>query len=233
MGAGANRFLVFVAVAIILVAGAQPETALAGASAHAEHRCDGARVVVRGGDGTDFALVCADARDALGFFAGLDFDTAVGVDIEVARTLPEKAAPSAVGCHAADRKRVDLLSHAGFAARKDWFGLPIVPAMCRSLASHEVALAIAACSCKDARPSLAAVEYVGYAAMLSAMEPGLRQRVPAPFTGDEHDSDEPIDVTIYPVDPMRFGVESCRHVLRQPDKRSLPGLVFAGKRLVD
>ena len=202
---------------------------MAGEATAGPIRCDGARVVVHGGKAADAALVCAGARDAIGFFAALQLDTAVEVEVEIAGSLRQRAAGEAVGCYDSTRRRVYLLSYADFARRKDWFGIAVEPALYRSLASHEVAHAIGACNFKLERPSVAAVEYVGYVAMLSVMQPDLRRRVLAQNPGEGYDADPQINSTVYLIAPTRFGVESYRHFLRPENGTRYLRDVLAGR----
>jgi hypothetical protein len=210
--------------------GASPGAAIARETpARADTRCEGTRVVVQGGGLTEVPLICAGARDATGFFAGRKLDTAADVVVEIAKVLPEEATRAAFGCYDVARRRVYLLSYADFARRKDWFGVAIEPAMYRSLASHEIAHAIAACSFRFEQPSIAAVEYVGYVAMLSVMQPELRRRVLARNPGEGYDADAQINSTIYLIDPTRFAVESYRHFLRPENGMRFLHEVLAGR----
>lgn len=203
------------AVAVVLAAGACFGSAVAGeAAASAQTHCEGTRVEIDGGSRADAALICDGARDAIGFFASQQLDTAIDVRVAVVPALPEKAAPSAVGCYVPAQRRVYVLPFADFARRERWFGVPVEPAMYRSLASHEMAHAIAACNFTAKPLSLAAVEYVGYVAMLSVMQPDLRRRVLAANPGEGYDADPQINSTVYLMDPTRFAVESYRHFLR-------------------
>jgi hypothetical protein len=195
-------------------AGGWSAVALAGDAAAAATRCEGGGVVVRGASGSDAAQICAGGRDAIAFFAGQQLATAVEVEIQVTGRLPDKVSPSAVGCYDPARKRVYMLPYAEFVRRKDWFDLPIEPALYRSVASHEVAHAIAACLFKDERPPLAAVEYVGYVAMISAMLPELRRRVLERHPGEGFDAEVQINSMVYLMDPTHFAVQSYRHFLR-------------------
>ena len=217
-------------VAVGWAAGAWPGAAVAGAAtASGKTRCEGTRVVVHGGGPADAALVCAGARDAIGFFAERELNTAVDVDVEITEALPQATSASAVGCYHPERKRVYVLPYAEFARRGDWFGVPIEPAMYRSLASHEIAHAVAACNFREEQPSLAAVEYVGYVAMLSVMQPDLRSRVLALNPGEGYDADLQINSTVYLMAPTRFAVESYRHFLRPENGTRYLRDVLAGK----
>jgi hypothetical protein len=210
-------------------AGADAE---AKATPQAELRCEGVRAVVHGGSRADAAMICAGARDAAGFFSGLGLRAAVDVQVEIAAALPEKASPSAVGCYVPASRRAYMLSYADFAKHGDWFGIAIEPALYRSVAAHEIAHALAACFFRDPQPSLAAVEYVGYVAMFSAMASDLRQRVLDRNPGTGFDRDEQINTTIYLIDPVHFGVASYRHYLRpEAGARYLRALLAGEVRL--
>ena len=222
------------AVAAALAAGACLGSAVAReAGASGQTRCEGTRVVVHGGSPADAALICDGARAAIGFFAGQQLDTAIDVDVEVVPALPEKATPSAVGCYVPAQRRVYVLPYAKFARREGWFGVAVDPAMYRSLASHELAHAIAACNFRAERPSLAAVEYVGYVAMLSVMQPDLRRRVLAANPGEGYDADPQINSTVYLMDPTRFAVESYRHFLRPGNGTRYLRALLDGSILLD
>ena len=184
-------------------------------------------VTPHGGAPEDAAPVCAGARDAIGLFAERQLDTAV--DVEITKQLPQKVAASAVGCYHPERKRVCVPPYADFARRGEWFGVSIEPATYRSLASHEVAHAIAACNFREEKRSLAAVEYVGYVAMLPVMQPDLRSRVPAQNPGEGYDADLQISSTVYLRAPTRFAVESYRHYLRPENGTRYLRDVLAGR----
>ena len=221
-------------VAVSWAAGAWSGAAVAGEAATAgKTRCEGTRVGVHGGGRVDAVLICAGARDAFGFFEERRLNTAVDVDVEITKELPQKVAASAVGCYHPERKRVYVLPYAEFARRGDWFGVPIEPAMYRSLASHEIAHAVAACNFRDEQPSLAAVEYVGYVVMLSVMQPDLRSRVMAQNPGEGYDADLQINSTVYLMAPTRFAVESYRHFLRPENGTRYLRDVLAGKVQLD
>lgn len=217
-------------MAVAWAAGAWPGAAVAGEAATAgKTRCEGVRVVVHGGVRADALLICDGARDAFGFFAERQLNTAVDVDVEITKELPQKVAASAFGCYHPERKRVYVLPYADFARRGDWFGVPIEPAMYRSLASHEIAHAVAACNFRDEQPSLAAVEYVGYVAMLSVMQPDLCSRVLAQNPGEGYDADLQINSMVYLMAPTRFAVESYRHYLRPENGTRYLSEVLAGR----
>jgi hypothetical protein len=224
------KSLLACAVAAMAAAVVLGKDAAAGeASVPAVTQCEGARIAVHGGGRMDIALICAGGRDAIGFFAERKLDTAVDVDVEVASVLPDKVDPSAFGCYYPARKRVYVLPFVDFARRKEWFGIAIDPAMYRSLASHEIAHAIAACNFRFERPCLSAVEYIGYVAMLSSMPPDLRRRVLAQRPGDGFGAEEEINTFIYLVEPERFAVQSYRHYLRPENGDRFLRDVLAGR----
>jgi hypothetical protein len=224
-------------IAVAAVLGALSCARAAGADEQAtapvQWRCPGVGAVVHGGSGADVALICAGARDAVGFFSGLGLEMSAEVHVEVVEALPDKASPSAVGCYVPAKRRVYVLDYAGFKGRKEWFGVAIEPDLYRSVAAHEIAHAVAACFFRDPQPSLAAVEYVGYVAMFSAMTPELRQRVLDRNPGTGFDADAQINSLVYLMDPMRFGVESYRHHLRPEAGRRYLRALLAGEVLLE
>lgn len=199
----------------------------------AEARCDGTRVAVLAAKASDRALICAGARDAVGFMKDQGLDVGVDVVVEVVTRLPDELSDSVVGCYVPSRKRVFMLPYAEFARHTDWFGLPIEPALYRSLASHEVAHAVSGCNFSVAKPSLAAWEYVAYVVMLSVMAPDLRDRLLAQIPGGGFESNEQIHSVIYELDPTLFAVKSYRHFLRPGNGREYLRAILSGKALVE
>lgn len=177
-------------------------------------RCEGARIAVHGGGAADAASICAGGRDAFGFFDERKLDTSIDVDVEVTAVLPDKADAAALGCYHPARKRVYLLPLAEFTRRGKWFGLAPEPALYRSLATHEIAHAIVTCGLGAAPLSTAAMEYIGYVAMLSAMPADLRRRVLEQQPGSGFDAPAQINTFVYLIDPARFAVQSYRHYQR-------------------
>lgn len=196
-------------------------------------RCDGIRVGVLHAGRVDAALICAGARDAIGFLAAQGLDVALDVTIEVVTTLPERVDASAVGCYSRSSERVYLLSYADFAKSGGWFGLPAEPELYRSVAAHEVVHAISGCNFKVDPPSLQAWEYVAYVAMLSTMAPELRHRVLGRHAGDGFDNDAQINATVYLVNPEHFAVEAYLHFLRRGNGRAYLHAILAGKALAE
>ncbi len=195
----------------------------------AEARCDGTRVAVLAAKASDRALICAGARDAVGFMKDQGLDVGVDVVVEVVTRLPDELSDSVVGCYVPSRKRVFMLPYAEFARHTDWFGLPIEPALYRSLASHEVAHAVSGCNFSVAKPSLAAWEYVAYVVMLSVMAPDLRDRLLAQIPGGGFESNEQIHSALSPArqrtrvparDPVRKGPRRVGQRARADPPRS-------------
>lgn len=236
-GASGPRAAAFaLAVALGGPAGATqdvPVRQAAVATTPAAIRCDGIRVGVLHAGRVDAALICAGARDAIGFLAAQGLDVAVEVTIEVVDALPELADASAAGCYLPQKRRVYLLSYADFAPRGGWFGLSAEPELYRSVAAHEVAHAISGCNFKVEQPSLQAWEYVAYVAMLETMAPELRRRVLARHAGDGFDNEAQINATVYLVNPEHFAVEAYRHFLRRGNGRAYLHAILAGKALAE
>jgi hypothetical protein len=233
-----NRFSAAALALACVLAGAGTDVSAADPNASAprsvsEIRCDTGNVVVRSPVRADARIACAGSRAAIVFMASHGLDVESPITIEIVDTLPEVAGPSAVGCYLDTEKRVMVLDYAEFKRRKTWFGLPVNRSLYRSLVAHEVAHSIAACNFREARPVIAAQEYVAYVTTFATMLPTQREFVLAQYPGDGFDSEEEMSTTIYLLDPTRFGVESYRHFLRPANGRDYLRSVLAGRVLLD
>lgn len=163
------------------------------------------------------ALSCDGARDAIGFLAPLRLGGARPVLIELVNRMPADLRRDAVGCYAPRTHRLMVLELPGFLARERWFGIPASPTLYRSVVAHEVAHALVGCHLAGRQLVNAAHEYVAYVAMFATMEPATLRAVLAAMPGEGFRFDGEINDMRYTFDPMSFGIESCRHWLRQPD----------------
>jgi hypothetical protein len=181
-----------------------------------EIECAPAKIKVRAEDPTDARHACRGALDAIAFFTSLGITLIDGVTIEIVQRLPDAVSRSAAGCFLEARRSVVILTYAQFLRNETWFKIPVDRKLYRSLATHEVAHAIAACNFAIAEPSIQAKEYVAYVATFAAMEPALRARALSQLPGQGFDDESKITAIFYMVDPMLFGAEAYRHYLR-PD----------------
>lgn len=217
----------------------------AGGPVHSAERVDGRstrnsdtpcgvlNVSVRSPHPLDAKIACQGARDAIGFLAAQGFDVSGDVTIEVVQKLPDVAGDSAAGCYVESEQRVLVLTLSEFRKFKTWFGIPIDTALYRSLVSHEVAHIVAACNFRVARPSIQAKEYIAYVTTFATMTPERRNRVLSQFPGEGFEGDWQMSLTIYLIDPMRFGAEAYRHFLKPGNGRDYLHAILAGKVMVE
>ena len=198
-----------------------------------ETRCGGGGVVVHAADHADARLACDGAADAIGFLAAQGLDVSGEVAIDVVQRLPAAAGASAAGCYLDPERRVLVLSFAEFRKFKTWLNLPIDARIYRSLVSHEVAHAVAACNFRIARPSIQAKEYIAYVTMFATMAPGQRELVLAQFPGPGFEGDWQMGTTVYMLDPLRFGAQAYRHFLNPGNGRDYLHAILAGKVLIE
>ncbi len=195
------------------------------------HDCPSDTVRVRAAERADALLACAGALDAIGFFEALGLPPPEPLVVEVVSDLPLDAGRTAAGCYLEEARRILILPYTDFARLETWFRLPVEPALYRSLATHEVAHALAACHFRIPGPTLQAKEYVAYVTTFAVMEPALRARVLAANPGTGFSSERRINEIFYLFDPMRFGAEAYRHYLRKENGTPFLREVLAGRAL--
>jgi len=211
--------------ATCVAAPAKPATT----SAH----CDGVPVTVVGAGRVERADICRGAGQALAFMSARGLDKVSAFTIEATSRLPDVVGRSAAGCYLQSHDRAYVLTYAQFRRRQTWFGVPVSRALYRSLVTHESAHAIAACNFNVAAPSIQAREYIAYVAMFSTMPAGLRTRALAALPGSGFDELDHVNSIVYLFDPMRFGAESYRHFVAQPDGAAVLRDVLDGRALAE
>lgn len=203
------------------------------ASAVTDHACDHPAVRVRAALSANARDACAGAQDALAFFAAQGLAPTEPLLLEIVPDLTEAAGPSAAGCYLEAQKRILLATYAEFRKARTWFKLPIARTLYRSLAAHETAHAVAACSFGIARPTIQAKEYVAYVAMFEAMPAGLRDRVLHAYPDAAFAGDARITAVYYMFEPMAFGVAAWRHYAQPGKGPAFLKDVLAGRELGD
>jgi hypothetical protein len=202
------------------------------AGSHAQPRnCPDAGATVVGADTADFADICSGVASALKFFASHDLRPNEPVSVEVTRSIPPEAGPTAAGCYLENRRRVFVLPYSAFRKSKTWFGVSINREIYRTLAAHEAAHAIAACNFRIPNPTIQAKEYLAYVAMFSAMPPRLRTQALRATPTVGFDSLDRFTSLLYMFDPMRFGAEAHRHFNDVTDQTELIRAVLDGRAL--
>ena len=191
-------------------------------------QCHGTHVTVVAKDGPDIDDMCRGAVAALEFFRFHGLTKTVPTQLEVVDQLPYGGRSAAVGCFSRVERRAYALSFKSFLERKVWLGLPVTRGLYVSIATHEVAHALTACNASDFPLSVQATEYIAFTAMLFSMKSELRSQVLALYPDADFASDWDVTDVAYALDPIRFGVSSYRHFLREGDKAALLGAIMAG-----
>lgn len=212
------RALTVLALLAVLACGTRQ--AVASSSEPSIHPCPRLRAEVLTRQPATVPEACAGAADALGFLAWLPRDAEDVIRVELVSALPSGLRPDAVGCYARGSRRLMVLERDLFLQRGMWFAVPVSPRLWRAVIAHEVAHAMVGCHLKDRSLAGAAHEYVAYVTMFATLDESTRVAALAAMPGEGFGHDAEINDFRYAFDPMRFGVDSYRHWLRQPDGRA-------------
>lgn len=195
--------------------------------------CPEPLVQVVGASASDAAIICHGAADAIEFFRARNLMLPGPIEIWVRTILPREASPTAAGCFIENGNHVVMLPYAEFRKGLTWFKVPITESVYRSLATHEVAHAVAACNFSIPGPTIQAKEYVAYVVMFLNMETGLRERVMGNYPGPSFEEAERLTRFLCLVNPMRFGLESFKHYLRPENGDRFLKKILKGAALLD
>lgn len=195
------------------------------------HKCANTSISVLAESRIDYSEICAGAEDAVAFFGRLPLKSIDSVLVEIVQLLPEEAGETAVGCYLEDDQRILVLDFAEFKKYKTWFNVPLDRSMYRSLVTHEVAHAVAACNMAMPEPPIQAKEYLAYVAMFAMMDKSLRGQILDANPCKAFDRESKINATIYLCDPMRFAVRAYRHYLEEKNGDEFLLKVLSGEAL--
>lgn len=226
------RYASVLAVAVLLVSSAIGSEAKRD-SDHVDTRlsCASTTVTVSSQDIRDAEDLCRGAIAATSFFCSLGQCTKTSIELEAVEQLPSEGNPSAVGCFNRLNRRAYALTYKAFSARGKWLGIPISRQLYQSIATHEVAHALTACTAETYPLATHAAEYVAFAAMFSKMPELSRESVLAMYPDADFASEWQITEVAYGLDPIRFGVAAYRHFRREPDPAALLRAILAGAAL--
>jgi len=207
--------------------------AAAGTVAQAESlQCAGTGVTVHGADRAEVRGACGGVVTAMAFLAALGLDTSAAAEVRLVETLPAiQGGAAAYGCKVKSEDRIYVLNLAE--CRK----LPLAPdlqvdaAIHRGLVAHEVGHHVAAANFRVPRPTVVAHEYIAYVTMMATMDREARERILAQFPGTGFESAREIGLTIYLLDPTRFGAHAYRHFMRPENGAAFIGQVLSGRAL--
>ncbi|HET9024842.1 MAG TPA: DUF6639 family protein, partial [Burkholderiaceae bacterium] len=174
--------------------------------------CAGTHVSVHGISGVEAETACQGAADAVTFLASFGLDTSAPVEIHVVDRLPHvPAGRKAFGCHAKSERRIYMLTFADCAALGLASAFPVDLVVYRSLVAHEVAHHGASANFRVEKPTRVAHEYIAYVTMFSTMPADAREKVLGLYPGKGFLSEREIGLTVYMIDPQRFGANAYRH----------------------
>ena len=107
--------------------------------------------------------------------------------------------------------------------------MPVDHELYRAVAAHEMAHAVVGCHASPPSLPVAAHEYVAYVALFATMEPRLRARLLARFSGTGFSSTLEINDMNHFANPNQFGVDAWRDYLRRQDRDAWLREVIAGR----
>jgi len=212
---------------------AAPSNARAGSQASGElvaTQCS-ADVTVRSHDSIDARSVCRGALAAVEFFRKHGVEICEALEAEVVDELPRGVDASAVGLFSRSERKAYILSYKMFMKHGEWLELEIDRRLYESVATHEIAHALARCAAASPPLSIQATEYIAYVSMLTAMDPAQLNAMIEANPKIEFESESEINELSYALDSTRFGIMAYRHYLRQLDRPGLIQAILAGKVL--
>jgi len=195
-------------------------------------QCAGTSVSVRGADRAEVECACQGVVAAVRFLASLGLDTSAAAEVRLVEALPAiQGGAAAYGCKVKADDRIYVLNLSECRKLPLAADVPVDAAVHRGLVAHEVGHHIAAANFKVARPTIVAHEYIAYVTMFAALEPAARERLLARFPGEGFESAREIGLTVYLLDPNRFGAQAYRHFQRPGNGASFVEQVLSGRAL--
>lgn len=195
-------------------------------------RCAGTNVSVRGVDRAEDESACQGVVAAVDFLESLGLDGSAPAEIRLVAVLPEiPPGARAYGCKVKADDRIYMLNLSECGKLPLAADVPVDAAVHRGLIAHEVGHHFAAANFKVARPTIVAHEYIAYVTMFAALDPSARERLLARFPGEGFESAREIGLTVYLLDPNRFGAQAYRHFKRPGNGAAFVEQVLAGRAL--
>jgi hypothetical protein len=207
--------------------------ALTGPVALAESlRCAGTNVTVQGPDRAEVQSTCRGVVDAVTFLASLGLDAGAAGELRLVEALPAiQGGAAAYGCKVKAEGRIYVLNLSECSKLPLAPGVEVDATVHRSLVAHEIGHHVAAANFRMTEPTTVAHEYIAYVTMFAAMERKARERILAQYPGEGFESEREIGLTIYLMDPTRFGVYAYRHFMRPGNGASFMEAVLSGRAL--
>ena len=177
----------------------------------------------------DAVTVCEGVDRALQFLARPGLASPPATTVELVQQLPPELGDRALGCYLRNTGKIQLLTFQQFEAGGEWFQMRRDRELYRALAAHEMAHAVVGCHSEPRQLLVPAHEYVAYVVMFATMEPGMRGRLLARFSGKGFSSTLQINTINHLANPSQFGVDAWRDYLRRPAREAWLRDVIAGR----
>jgi hypothetical protein len=185
---------------------------VASADAAAQTRCQAAGAVVYATDNADVQSGCAAAGDGTAFLAAQGLDTNHPIEIRFVEVIPDLPPEvPALGCFVRSQQRIYMLAFEQCRTRVLAYGLEVDRTMHRALVAHEVAHSLLVANTSRGKLGVVAQEYIAYVTMFATMPDSYRQAVLQKIPGTGFATEAEINLTIYLLDPVRFGAQAYRH----------------------
>lgn len=196
------------------------------------HECALHQTKVKSPVKEDASMACEGADRAARFLQSLGMVIPPGIAIEIVDDMPAAVDPSALGAYIKEEQRILVLGYRVVEKRREWYRLPVDREVYRGIVSHEVTHAVSAQNFRIKEPSILAEEYIAYVTLLSTMAPAQRRQIINLYHDDATRSDAGLhDVTVYMIDPVRFGVNAYRHFIRQENGRRFVQSILEGEAM--
>jgi len=177
----------------------------------AQERCPDVDAVFHGTDPEDLRAGCQGAAAAVRFLAANGFDTEQPLDIHFVEVMPGSIPGPSLGCFVRPMKRIYMLTAESCMGRVLKYDVVVDADLHAGLVAHEVAHWIASRNFGTRNPSRVSQEYIAYVTMYGSMQPAARARILEKIPGTGFGSEREITLTIYLLDPVRFGAQAYRH----------------------
>jgi hypothetical protein len=197
-------------------------------------QCPNRRIMVAAADVADFDAGCSAAVSAIAFLESQGVPARKPIEISFVEALPPIVSerPS-VGCYVHSEDRIYVLSFERCCSLRLGHDVPVDRSVHRGLVAHEVAHSIVAAHVAPGRLGTLAHEYIAYVVMYASLPAAERERLLAYTPGRGFQAEVEINLTIYLLDPVRFGAQSYRHSFPLADGPGFLSRVLAGQVLGD
>jgi hypothetical protein len=178
-------------------------------------------------DGVDLQSGCTAASEAVAFLAAQGLDTNYPIEIRFVEVIPD--VPSelpALGCFVRAQQRIYMLAFERCSTRVLEHGLKVDRTLHRALVAHEVAHRLVVANMTNGKLGIVAQEYIAYVTTFATMPEAYRRGVLQQIPGTGPATDAEFNLTMYMLDPVRFGAQAYRHYM-QPGN----GAVYLGRVL--